>query len=391
MAKEAKETEGVEEKLFEGFNFLDAPVPKTTVKDTKTTKTNTKKEANTEVVSKTSPSSDELSEEDELALEATIKASEKANKAKKEVIIKEELEEDDNDTSLSADANTEPEETEFSAFAKFLADKGTIDLEETDKVESEDDLDKIIGKTVKNGINSYKQSIPEDGQKFLEFIENGGNPAEFHKLYYADGSFEDFTIEDEESQKHVIKEALKLEEFTDQEIEDELNDIIDLGKLEKKATTYLNKLKKVEKEQKKLLLEAQASYAAQQEALRVQEWKDFKDGLMNKETLGGFKLTQKQKDDLWDYMANPVNKKTGETQYQRDSKENLDARYMFAYLLKNKWDIKSLEKQVETKQVSKLRDKLSNYTDTRSKLKSAKTNVEAEDTSNPFANFKKAF
>ena len=99
------------------------------------------------------------------------------------------------------------------------------------------------------------------------------------------------------------------------------------------------------------------------------------------------------KEDTWGYMTKVVDKKTGETQYQKDSKENKDARYIFAYLLKNKWDIKALEKQVETKQVSKLRDKLTNYTDTRSKIKSPKKDIERDniDEDNPFKGFSKAF
>ncbi len=378
MAKKPEPTEGVEEKLFEGFNFLDGPAPKAA---------KPKKDKAEEV-------DDNLSEDDIVALEKATKEAEKVAESKKKAKESkeedvEELEEDSviEETSVIAE---EDKGNEFSAFAKFLADKGILDLTDEDKVESEDDLDKVVGKTIKNGIEGYKQSIPEDGQKFLEFIENGGNPSDFHKYYYGEASFEDFAIEDEDSQKHVIKEALKLEGFTDEEIQDEINDIVDLGKLEKKAGTYLNKLKKVEKEQKAALLDAQKAYASQEEARRLQEWKDFEDGLRNRETLGGFKITQKMKDDLWDYMAKPLNKKTGETQYQRDSKENLDARYMFAYLLKNKWSIKDLERQVETKQVSKLKDKLINYSDTRQKTKNAKTVVEVEDNSNPFAAFKQA-
>lgn len=375
MSKE-KPTEGVEEKLFEGFNFLDAPVPKETVK---AAKEKALKEPLTQ--------DDDLSDEDIAAVEATVKATKKVADTKAKKAVKEE--DSIEDVIEEEEEVKEPEESVFAILAKDLSSKGIVDLDEADKVETEDDLYKVVGKTVNNGISSYKQSLPEDGQKFLEFVENGGNPAEFHKLYYGDGSFEDFTIEDEDSQKHVIKEALKLEDFSDEEIEEELNDIIDMGKLEKKASTYLNKLKKVEKEQKALLLEAQKTYAKQQEAARAQEWETFKKGLFDKETIGGFKITPKLKEDLWDYMTKPVNKKTGETAYQRDSKENEDARYMFAYLLKNKWDIKALERQVESKQVSKLKDKLSSYSDTSKKLKSAKTNVESENNENPFAAFKK--
>lgn len=387
MAKEAKIIEGVEEKLFQGFNFLDSPIPKEVTKKTKSVE-DTDNIAN-----------DDFSEEDEKALNEAVKKSEKIATEKK--VVKKETEENINTTDIITEETevetgviAEPEtikENEFTAFAKYLAEKGVVDLDETDKVETEEDLDNVVTKTIKNGIEAYKNSKPEDAQKFLEFVDNGGNPADFHKYYYGEASFSDYNVEgDEEAQKYVISEALKLEGFTPEEIEDEINDIVDLNKLEKKAATYLNKLKKVEKEQKEALLEAQKSYAKQQETQRVQEWKEFKDGLYNKETLGGFKVNSKMKDDIWNYMTKPVDKKTGETQYQKDSKENEDARYMFAYLLKNKWDIKALERQVETKQVSKLRDKLTNYTDTRNKNKAAKTQFELEDNnSNPFEAFGK--
>lgn len=375
------------ENPFEGFNFLNDAPPAKIVKQQK----ETKEEEN--------PGEDELSEDELKAIEeqASKQASKKASKEEE----KEEEEEKEKTPSKSKKEkeekpeNTEEEEEEESEevnplaeYALFMASKGILDLQDEDVVESEEDLEKIQLRTIQNGIEGYKKSIPEDGQKFLEFLEAGGNPEDFHKYYYGDASFLNFDIDSEENQKYVVSEALKLEGYSEEEIEDEINDAIDLGKLERKAATHLKKLQKIESEQKDMLIASQKEYAKQQELRRVQEWENFKNGLYNKEEISGFKFNKKMKDDLWDYMTR-VDKKTGMTKYQQDSQENEDARYMFAYLLKNKWDVKSLEKQVEGKAVGNLRKKLSNFTDTRTKLKAAGNKYEAEDKSNPFSGFKK--
>jgi len=368
--------ENLEENLFGNFKFINEDIPKDLEKEDKNKK---------EVKEEDKKIEDEISEEEKIALKEAKEASEK--KSKKESKSEDKVEElvENNETEEVGEIDNN--ESEFSIWAKHLNEKGILDLSEDDKIESEEDLERIQIRTIQNGINDYKQSIPEDGQKFLEFIENGGNPSDFHKYYYGDASFEDFNIESEENQKYVITEALKIEGYTDDEINDEINDAVDLGKLEKKASTHLKKLQKLEKEQKELLLETQKNYAREQEELRKNEWESFKKGLFDKDEIGGFKFSNKMKQDTWEYMTKVVEKKQGLTQYQLDSKENSDARYIFAYLLKNKWDIKSLEKQVTTKAVSKLREKLSNYTDTRNKIKSG-TPTKQNTEEGSFAGFK---
>ena len=81
-------------------------------------------------------------------------------------------------------------------------------------------------------------------------------------------------------------------------------------------------------------------------------------------------------------------KKTGKTKYQSDAEGNGDARYMAAFLQMNKWDIKSLERMVETKKVGELKGKLNNFTDTRAKMRSPSSNVTKDD-NNPFSGFEK--
>jgi hypothetical protein len=370
----AKETTEEVDKIFDGFNFLNGSIPKAASKKLETAK----EEVN---------DSDELTEEDFAAIEAS-KEEFKNKKATKK--LSEEFKQEEEEEELKEEIKDEESKTnEFSGFAKYLSEEGVIDLEEEDIFESEKDLAKVVGRTIKNGIAQDRSKLPEDGQKFLEFLDGGGKPSDFHKYYYGDASFEEFDITSEENQKYVIREALKLEEYTDEEIEETLTDFEDTGKTDKKAEMYLKKLQKVEKQNQALLLDTQKAFAKEQEIKRTAEWDEFRKGLFDKDTIGGFKMTPKMKEDTWTYMTKVVDKKIGATQMQIDDKENKDAKYMYAYLLKNKWDIKSLEKQVETKQVSKLRDKLSNYSDTRTKSKTASVKVEVEnENDNPFKGFK---
>jgi hypothetical protein len=374
MAKKNEEQEELNEGLFDAFKFLDEPIPSSVTEKKK--------------------SKEETPDEDleKLRLEAEAKALEESEKAANTKSNKKPVTEEPTEEVEEEIIEEEVEEIKSSGikeFAKYMADKGILDFNEEEFEDSEDGLEKVVVNTVKKGINEYKSSIPEDGQKFLEFIENGGNPQDFHKLYYSDASFEDFDISEEENGKYVIKQGLEAEGYTPEDIEEELENIERLGNWEKKAQLHLKKLQKAEKLQKETLLEAQKSYAKKQEEERVEQWDKFKKGLFDKEQIGGFKWTSKMKSDTWDYMAKPVDKKTGKSQMQIDQENNPDAQYMYAYLLKNKWDAKSLERQVESKQVSKLRSKLENYTNSGAKVRTTiKENNRVESKEAGFSAFK---
>ena len=115
----------------------------------------------------------------------------------------------------------------------------------------------------------------------------------------------------------------------------------------------------------------------------------IKKGLFEREEISGFKFNSKTKQDLWDYMTKVVDKKTGATAYQKDSiDKGPEARYIFAYLMKNNWDASKLEKNLKNKVVSEVKKKLSNYSDGRSKIKSGTSREEKEQT-NSFAGFRK--
>lgn len=388
MPKPSVTKDNLEENLFGNFKFIDQQIPKDTIKDNKEPKEGKTKG---EIEQSAAAIAAEAKALEEAALAAEAREKKKAAAASTEE-EEEEIEEEE-ELELEEEEETEEEEDKESPiqlFAKELRDKGLLDLEETDEIKSDEDLFAAYEKTLNKARAEDRAKLPEDAQRFLEFMDNGGNPGDFHKYYYPSdgGSFEEFEIKTEEDQEHVVREGLALEGYSEEEIEDQVADFKDLGKLEKRAETHLKKLQKAEKDQKKLLLEAQKEYARKQEEKRAQDWADFKKGLFGKEEISGFKFNDKMKTDTWDYMTKIVDRKNNLTQYQIDSSTNPDARYMFAYLLKNKWDVKSLEKQVTTKVAGKLASKLSKYSDTRQKVTKGTPVKEQKEGTSPFSGFK---
>lgn len=124
-----------------------------------------------------------------------------------------------------------------------------------------------MSSTVEKEVERYKQSLPEDVHKLVEFVEAGGDPKQFMDLYYNQSSWADFRLEDESDSKVVLKEYLKAQG----EDEDEINETLDTyeisGILEKKAKAALTKLQNAEKSYQEQLVEVQKKYDAEQKGI----------------------------------------------------------------------------------------------------------------------------
>lgn len=295
---------------------------------------------------------------------------------------------DDTPTTTEVD---DTEEGTLHTFYNWLHENGVVEsLEEGKTVESEDDLKGVISTTIKKGIEDYKSSKPEEVQKFIDFVDNGGNPREFHRLYYEQRSWKDLDTKSESNQELIVREALKASGWDDEDIDSEISDKKDLGKLEPLAQKFHKKLIAGEEEEKESLIEAQKEYQKRQTELANKQWNDFKEDLYKKEEVQGFKLTPKVKDDLWNFMTK-VDKKSGKTPLQIHNETNTNAQVLYAYLAMNNWDIKKLETQVKTKVTSELTKKLKNITDSREKFaKGGSEKLGSDRPNNSFSGFKTA-
>jgi len=380
MAKK-EETSIPEVNPFEGFDILKEGLPKIKIEEVISTDT-------TPVATIKEPLKDlkeDLSEEEEL-----IKAEDEHLKTKTPKSTKSDSMEVDEDVEETTEVKSEDKPTEeieefsFKPLVKYLSDKQIVDYDEKNFEDNDEGLEKVITSTVEARVNetlkNYKESLPDDIHKLVEFVEAGGDPKKFLELYYGNHSFENFDITIETNQKLIIQEGLRLSGLEDSEILEEIQEIEDLGKLEAKAKLYLPKVQKVEKEQKQYLYDSQQEYSKQQEESRVKYWNSLKDELYTKEDIKGFKLTPKLKDQIWDHMTKPTDKKTGKTKLQINNETRKDAQFLYAYLDMMDFDLTKLEKKAESKVTSELRKKLGNFTDNRAKLKGGKTEIQDQET-----------
>lgn len=340
-------------------------------------------------VNKTNLDSSATNEVDETPADTTKPETKEVVKETKETSKPTGEEETKETTSTENTETTTSEDSSLKVFASWLGDKGLVDYDEETFEDSEDGLKKLMSSTVNKEIEKYKQSLPEDVHKLVEFVDAGGDPKQFMDLYYNQSSWADFKLEDEADSKVVLKEYLKAQGEDEEEINETLDTYEVSGILEKKAKAALTKLQNAEKGYQEQLVEVQKKYDAEQKVLAKKQYEDFKAELYAKEEIQGFKLTPKTKDKLWDYIMKPD--KTGKTELQKHNETNKNAQFMYAYLAMNDWDLTKLEKEVKNKVNSELASKLSNFKDGRTKMKSGQSDsFNQEKSSGNFSAFKQA-
>lgn len=312
-------------------------------------------------------------------------------KPKKEPTIKKveaELEEEVEEVSKRQPQQSSDDASSLKVFASWLGEQGLVDYNEESFEDSEDGLKTLVGATIEREVQNYKNSLPEDVHKLVEFVEAGGNPKDFMEAYYNNKSWGEYEVDSDAAQKVVLREYLRAQGEEDEDIEETLDTYEVSGILEKKAKVALNKLQAYEKSYQEQLIEAQKKYDAEQRVLAKKQYEEFKSNLYSKEEIQGFKLTPKMKDNLWNFIMVPD--KTGKTGLQKHNETNENAQFLYAYLAMNEWDLSKLERQVKTKVNSELASKLSNFKDGRSKLKSGQSDGFGDQRQNNFSAFKQA-
>ncbi len=334
--------------------------------------------------------SNKLTKEEEENLIAGNKViEENIKKAAELKALKNKEENSDKDDPEFEDTNKE-ESSVFKEIVNQWYNKAIIDFDSSDPefVESEEGVHKLVSKTILNRIDKWADSLPEDFNELLNYVQKGGNPKVFLDIYYGKHSWEDFQLESDEAKKAVIRENLLLKDETPEDIDDIIKMYEHNGSIDKMATSALSKLQKYEKEQKEDLLKSQAELAEKQKEKSKSEFEEFKKEFYSKENLLGFKLDNKTKDNLFKFLTVP-DKRTGLTQYEKTIKENKDSQLLFALQAMQGFNIKSLEKQAQTKVSNNYSEIFKNYKDgdTKMKISSGKTPEHIDE--NPFEGFKK--
>ena len=334
-------------------------------------KSEAKEESKKEVTEEVTEKPEEKIEEPEFSEDSTDEKEEiKAEKEEKEP-KKEDLEEID--------------ENEFSLFAKMLAEKEILDLDEDFESSEQgliDAFEKSITSRVGEEIRSFQHSLPQEGKELLAHLMNGGRVNDFTDTYAGTDIVNvDISGNKEENQKVVLREFLRLRGDSTEEAEETISDFKDLGKLEKQAEKAKEKLVHFYNTQKQNLAQKQIEAKKMQEQKRTEVISTIQDTIKDSSEIKGFPLSRKHKKDLVTYMTMADVKITGAdgepsyvTKFQADEMEasqDINDFILRAYLRMTKFDLTSANKKAVSGYSNKLKSALQNkksMTDTKAKF-----------------------
>lgn len=151
----------------------------------------------------------------------------------------------------------------------------------------------------KQKVETYSPQI----QAILHYAEQGGG--DVTPLLSAISEVEKNTnldMETEAGQENVITEFLKLSEWSDEDIKEEIETAKDLGKLKSKAEKFFPKLSQMNQQRIQMLMEEQTEREKQAQEARNRYLSTIKNTL-DKDKLGEVKLSRQEKAMIWDGLT----------------------------------------------------------------------------------------
>lgn len=277
-----------------------------------------------------------------------------------------EVEEENNEEEIHEEENSgnEPpvgdENSTIKILTNWLRDEGIVDFKDEDFKDSEDFIEELIVNRIDAGIESYKEELPKVIKDLIDNYEEGVPLAELlgvkvNNENYLTIKSEDLTAS-ETKQKQVVREYYKRLGWKEEKISAKIEKLESRAELEDESIELLEELQEILKEEEEEYKEQQKNLEKQKQQQYEAAKAEFKSVLDKKEEIfAGLKLTQKQKDILFNGIW--VADKNGENELIKkikgDPEYNLKVAYMTLVL---NWDLSALDKIAATKASKGLRD-----------------------------------
>lgn len=261
-----------------------------------------------EEVEETEEVEEEIEGNEEETEEVEDKPIKKSTKTTKETEVEEETEE-----------VTEEDETEnkqVTALFDAIAEELDWEFDDDEKEEKPKTVEGLV-KYFKDVIT--EQSVPEyaseDVAKLDEFVRNGGKLEDYFSITPGI-DFENADIEDENTQKSVLKELLARKGYSDKQISRKIERFEDAGVLEDEAKDAIEELQEISTKEKEQLLENQKIQKQQQLERQQKFFDDVVGEIKSLDNIRGIKIPAKDKKELLSYLFKAD--ANGRTQYQKD-------------------------------------------------------------------------
>jgi hypothetical protein len=168
------------------------------------------------------------------------------------------------DTEPSAEDVTEAQQVSalFDAVGESLG-WNMADFKDEDKPVTVEEFTNYLGKVVEH--NSVPQYADDRIAQLDEYVKNGGKFEDFYQKQQETLSFDNLDLENEDNQKSVIRELLKHNGYSDEQINNKLSRYEDADMLYDESSDALDRLKVIRQQEIEESQKQQEEYARQQE------------------------------------------------------------------------------------------------------------------------------
>ena len=206
--------------------------------------------------------------------------------------------------------------------------------------------------------NSVPEYADERIQALDTYVKQGGRFEDFYAAQQQAINYDNINLEDENNQRTVIRDLLKANGYTDEQINSKIDRYESADMLEEEAEDALSRLKVIKQQETEMLQRQQeAAMKRQQEETKAFYDNMYKDisGLTN---IRGINIPKEDRKQLFDYIFKQD--ADGLTQYQKDFNKNLTKNLIESAYFTMKADsfITEAKKTGETTAAQKLRQML---------------------------------
>lgn len=169
--------------------------------------------------------------------------------------------------------------------------------------------------------NSVPQYADDRIKQLDEYVKNGGKFEDFYTKQSDTMSLDNIDMDDEANQKAVIRELLKYNNYSDEQINKKISRYEDADMLYEESEDALDRLKTIRKEQLAEATRQQEEYARQQEEQSRAFFNEVSKDIQDLTNIRGINVPKEDRKALFDYIFKVD--QTGMSQYQKDFNKNL--------------------------------------------------------------------
>ena len=274
--------------------------------------------------------------------------------------------------------------TPFSKAFTALKEKGLLQSEKDP--ENDDEALELLEESWENSLDSYVdemvKDLPKEAKGLINYVKEGGNPYEYLRTLQLNANApinKDSDITDTGIQETVMRQSLKEQGYDEEYIADHIDSLKTSGKLEQYSKKIYDKIVQ-EQQQKEENLAKQESEARKQRLAEIKKTKqEVAERVAKLQEVKGFTLTDKDKKELPNYLAEPsVQLANGQsiTPLYKDlflAAQDPEKSVLLAKLLRSDFDFSLIEKKAITRKTQEARKNLQNADNKASQASSART------------------